>query len=133
MVRRILPPSACGGVLSLGRSSGRARSGSNRDLLLLLALRLCRRRIPVVDHLSRENSIEHEASNEPIEDQLVINLLQRCEDSREGASEVVEDLRIKIISIDRRGFEQGLPNLQRKRSTGQFHPPAKQLQSAEAC
>lgn len=99
VAQSILAPSARSWTLSFWCSGRGTRSGSDRHFLLLLALGLLRRGIPVIDHLCSQDRIEHEASNEPVEDQLVVHLLHCCVDSRQGASEIVEDLRIKTISM----------------------------------
>lgn len=67
----------------------------SRDLLPL-SLRLRRGRVPVVDHLQRQDGVEREASNEPVQDELVVHLLQGREDARERAEEVVEHLHEQI-------------------------------------
>lgn len=48
--------------------------------------------VPVVDHLESENSVENKARDEAVEDELVVDFLEGCEDAREGTEEVVEDL-----------------------------------------
>jgi hypothetical protein len=48
--------------------------------------------VPVVDHLECENGVEDETRNEAVKDELVVNFLEGCENTREGAEEVVEDL-----------------------------------------
>jgi hypothetical protein len=48
--------------------------------------------IPVVHHLQSENGVEDEAGNEAVEDELVVDFLKGCEDTREGTEEIVEDL-----------------------------------------
>ena len=78
-------------ALSLGSS----RRGASRKLdrcrvimlglALPLPLALCScllcRRIPVVDHLKSQDGIQGESGNEPIQNELIVDLLQRCEDS----------------------------------------------------
>ncbi len=69
--------------------------GCSRNLLFSFPLDLSSLlgwRIPVIHHLQSENSVKRKACDESVEDQLVVHLLQRCEDSGERASEVVEDL-----------------------------------------
>ena len=117
------------GILPLRRSSSGAGRRSDRDLFLLLALCLLCRCVPIVHHLGSQNGIQGKTSNEPVEDQLVIHLLQGCEDSGEGAHEVVEDLcNIYQYHASDKGFE----NLQHKRSAVQCHLLATQLESAAA-
>lgn len=79
-----------GATLGRGRASlgRRSRDGSN----LALALGLLRGGVPVVDHLHRENSVQSEASDKSVENQLVVNLLESGEDARKGSGEVVEHL-----------------------------------------
>ena len=79
----------------LGRRRGRGgtRLDSLDRRLLALALRLGRGRVPVVDHLESENEVEGEAGDEAVQDELIVNLLKGCEDARERAGEIVEDLR----------------------------------------
>lgn len=67
-----------------GPFGGLAASG------LLLLLR--RWAVPVVQHLGREDHVESEASDEAVEDELVVNFLEGGEDAGEGASKVIEDL-----------------------------------------
>jgi hypothetical protein len=38
--------------------------------------------VPVVDHLESEDGIEDEAGNEAVKDELVVDLLEGCEDTR---------------------------------------------------
>lgn len=66
----------------------------------MLPLCLRRGRIPVVHHLQGQNRIQHEAGDKAVEDQLVVHLLQRCEDSGERANKVVEDLCIDSVSCN---------------------------------
>lgn len=49
-------------------------------------------RVPVIDHLEEENSVKHEARDETVEDERVVDFLEGSEDAREGAEEVVDDL-----------------------------------------
>ena len=53
---------------------------------------LARGAVPIVDHLEGEDGIEDEARDEAVEDELVVDFLEGCEDTGEGAEEVVEDL-----------------------------------------
>lgn len=78
----------------LGRRGARTTGLSLNRLGLALPLGLLRRRIPVVDHLQRKNKVEGEARDEAVQDELVIDLLEGSEDAREGAGEIVEDLRV---------------------------------------
>lgn len=79
-----------------GTTLGRRRASLGRQSLdgsnLALALGLLRGRVPVIDHLHGQNSVQSEASDEPVEDQLVVNLLESGEDARKGSGEVVENL-----------------------------------------
>jgi hypothetical protein len=52
------------------------------------------RRLPVQNHLQGEDGVEREAGDEAVEDDFVGDFLQGCEDAREGAEEVGEDLRL---------------------------------------
>lgn len=49
-------------------------------------------RVPVVQHLRREDGIEGEPGDEAVQDQLIWDFLEGGEDASEGADEVVEDL-----------------------------------------
>jgi hypothetical protein len=73
----------------------------NRLVELLALCRLGRGAVPVVGHLGGEDSVEHEASDEAIQDKRVVDFLQRGEDARERAKEVVDDLcrRVSLESI----------------------------------
>ena len=59
---------------------------------LVLGRLLAGRRLPVQNHLQREDGIEGEAGDEAVEDDLVGDFLQGREDAGEGAEEVGEDL-----------------------------------------
>jgi hypothetical protein len=48
--------------------------------------------VPVVDHLESEDCIEDEARDKAVKDELVVDFLEGCENTREGTEEVVEDL-----------------------------------------
>lgn len=48
--------------------------------------------VPIVQHLSGKNDVEAKAGDEAVENELVVDLLESCEDAREGTGEVVEDL-----------------------------------------
>lgn len=102
-----LTPSACGG--RLGRGLGRYSSTfSSRNLFQwprsssrpLLGLR---RALPVVDHLCRQDNVQDKPSNESIQNELVVNFLQRSKDPRKGTDEVVEYLssQLRILNISR--------------------------------
>lgn len=51
------------------------------------------RALPVVQHLGRQNDIQRESGHEPVQNDLVVNLLEGGENPRERADEVVEHLR----------------------------------------
>lgn len=51
--------------------------------------------LPVVQHLGRQNDIQRESGYEPVQNDLVVNLLEGGEDPRERADEVVENLKKK--------------------------------------
>lgn len=73
----------------------RRRARSRRRLngaYLALPLSLLRRSVPVVNHLQGKDRVEREARNEAVQNQLVVNLLERRKDARQGPGEVVEDL-----------------------------------------
>ena len=53
------------------------------------------RALPVVQHLGRQNDIQRESGYEPVQNDLVVNLLEGGEDPRERADEVVENLQKK--------------------------------------
>lgn len=53
------------------------------------------RALPVVQHLRRQNDIQRESGYEPVQNDLVVNLLEGGEDPRERADEVVENLKKK--------------------------------------
>ena len=57
-----------------------------------LAAGLRGRRIPVEDHLRGKDEVKGEASDEAVQDELVVDFLQGGEDAGEGAGEVIEDL-----------------------------------------
>ena len=54
--------------------------------------------VPVVDHLRSQDCAEGKAGDEAVEDEFVVHLLQRGEDTGEGAHEVVEDLYPQYVS-----------------------------------
>jgi hypothetical protein len=54
------------------------------------------RALPVVDHLDRQDEVQDETCNEAIENEVVVDFLQGSEDARQGASEVVEDLNVRL-------------------------------------
>ena len=78
---------------------------SSRRELVLCSL-LAGRRIPVKNHLQREDSVESEPSDEAVEDDFVGDFLQGCEDAREGAEEVGEDLCLEesLAFVDQSGW-----------------------------
>lgn len=91
-----LTTSASGRAL-LGSSSGRGRGCQNSRLgcnrgSRLLALGLLRGSVPVEDHLESKDGVEDEAGDESVEDELVVNFLEGCEDSRQRTGQVVKDL-----------------------------------------
>ena len=47
--------------------------------------------VPVIQHLPGQDSIEHKARHESVQDELVIHLLQRREDASQTTQQVVED------------------------------------------
>lgn len=57
------------------------------------------RTVPVIDHLQGQDQIQGETSKEAVQDQLIVHFLQSGEDPCQRPSEIVEDLRSKIISI----------------------------------
>ena len=59
---------------------------------LVLGRLLAGRRLPVKNHLQREDGVEGEAGDEAVEDDFVGDFLQGGEDAGEGAEEVGEDL-----------------------------------------
>lgn len=67
--------------------------------LLALALGLLRRGVPVVDHLGSEDGVEREASDEAVEEDLVVDFLEGGEDTGEGPDEVVEHLQHESVSV----------------------------------
>ncbi len=71
---------------------GHGRGGADRDLLLPLSPGLGRGGVPVVHHLRGQYAVQREPGDEPVQDQLVVHLLQRREDPGQGAGEVVEHL-----------------------------------------
>src|SRR2546430_12270092 len=40
------------------------------------------RSVPIVQHLPRQHGIEQEACHEPVQDEFIIHLLERCENAR---------------------------------------------------
>lgn len=89
---------------TLARVSIHSTAHLNRLLALLIQLlrlrALARGSVPIPDHLSRENGVEHEGCDEAVEDERVGHFLQRGEDAAEGAGEVVEDLQEMSASKD---------------------------------
>ena len=51
----------------------------------------CSWAVPVVEHLSSKDGVEAEASDETVQDELVIDFLQGGVDSGQGAEQIVED------------------------------------------
>lgn len=49
-------------------------------------------RVPVVNDLEEEDGIEAEASNEAVQNEWVVDFLQRGKDARKRSEEVVDDL-----------------------------------------
>ena len=83
--------------------SRRSRSHAHGHLSLTLLLHnplptnfLCtnsrRTLVPIINHLSGQNRIENEPGHEAIQDQLIIHLLQRREDTRQRSSKVIKHL-----------------------------------------
>lgn len=60
--------------------------------MLLLTNLLTSRRIPVIQHLNRKNSIKREPRNIPIQNNRIRNLLQRRKNPRRRARKVIEHL-----------------------------------------
>lgn len=50
------------------------------------------RGIPVPKHLSGEDDVEGESSDESVQNELVVDFLESGEDARQGTGEIVEDL-----------------------------------------
>lgn len=89
-----LTPSSRSGCLRAGLRRY-ARALGHRGLfggLAACGLLLRRWAVPVVQHLGREDHVESEASDEAVEDELVVNFLEGGEYAGKGASEVIEDL-----------------------------------------
>lgn len=55
-------------------------------------------RVPVVHDLAEEDGVEGETRNEAVQDEGIVDFLEGGEDAREGAKEVIDDLRQTIIS-----------------------------------
>jgi hypothetical protein len=64
----------------------------NRHVELYALSVLGCRRVPVVDNLEEEDEVEREACNKAIEDERVVDLLERGENTCERAEKVVDDL-----------------------------------------
>jgi len=58
----------------------------------LLALGLLGGSVPVEDHLESKDGVEDEARDESVKNELVVDLLEGCEDSGQRSGKVVEDL-----------------------------------------
>ena len=91
------PATSSRALLGGRRSRGGARLDSLDRCLLALALCLGRGRVPVVDHLESENKVKGKASDKAVEDKLVIDFLEGCEDAREGDGKVVEYLKHNVL------------------------------------
>jgi hypothetical protein len=90
-----LTSSASAGALALGLSTCSHGDGLFSSRLVQLvrgSTDFAGSAVPVVDHLESENGIEDEARDEAVKDELVVDFLKGCEDTRKGAEEVVEDL-----------------------------------------
>jgi len=88
---------ACDICVGWGRSAGDSACHflaiPRNRLLQLLALGVLRGwRIPVVYDLEEENEVQRKACDESVEDERVVDFLERGEDARKGAEEVVDDL-----------------------------------------
>lgn len=55
--------------------------------------------VPVDEHLNCEYDVEGETCKEAVEDDLVGNFLEGCEDARHGAEEVGEDLEGELVGV----------------------------------
>jgi len=73
----------------LNRFSDLALAGRGE---LVLGCVLARGRVPVDHHLQGEDDVQHQAGEETIEDDGVVDFGEGGEDSRERAEEVGEDL-----------------------------------------
>ena len=100
-----LTTTAGGGTLLGCRGGGGLGLNGN---LLALALGFLRRRIPVVDHLEREDCVQEEARDEAVENKLVIDLLQCGEDSRQRSGKVVEDLKLLVSKSENKILRERL-------------------------
>ena len=85
-------------TLALGLSTGSHGDGLLSSRLIQL-VRGCAdfagSTVPVVDHLESEHSVEDEARDEAVKDELVVDFLESREDARKRAEEVVEDLEVE--------------------------------------
>lgn len=72
---------------------------SNRKWFLLFQQRFLGRNVPVVHHLESKNDVEGETSNESVEDEFIIHLLDCGVDSGEGANEVTKDLFLNVLDV----------------------------------
>lgn len=74
----------------LGRHSSALRSrrlrsqgnGLVRFLRMVLGLCCCCWCVPVIEHLTRQNEVERETRDKPVEDDFIVHLLQGREDAR---------------------------------------------------
>lgn len=73
--------------------------GLDGDNLLPLASSLCRGGVPVVHHLQSEDGVEGKAGDEAVQYQFVVDLLERGEDARQRAGQVVEDLDFISLAV----------------------------------
>lgn len=48
--------------------------------------------LPVIKHLACQDHVQSKSGNEAVENELVVDLLQRGEDARKGSDEIVEHL-----------------------------------------
>ena len=64
----------------------------------LLPMASCGRTVPIVHHLCSKNCVQDEACHKAVQDQLVVHLLQSCEDPAQAASQVVEDSKGRQLS-----------------------------------
>jgi hypothetical protein len=67
-----------------------ADSELDRLSIRLARMPCCRRAIPIVHHLRRQNRIEHKSCNEAIQNKLVVNLLQRREYATRTPEQIIE-------------------------------------------
>lgn len=109
-------------------------------LLLLGGAGRGRGLVPVVQHLRRQHRVQREPGYEPVQDQLVVDLLERCEDPRERACEVVEDLE---MTRKKRGLAThetgacasvlGTKNSRQRHSAARCRPAARWPRSGAPC